>query len=169
MVNLTHLRFIVVMTKVSHRKEAASEFMSLFNLLQERITSPSFDPGRIEKESMKRERIGHVRGPRGKLRIDPKVSSSRKPKLRTPVDSQAPLSEEQLAKNRKIKADLVRTKAIALCNKFRKLVLGGGFSYYLHSLEHHLADHIEACPIDIFDCSGSGVEKLNQRTKRTYR
>jgi hypothetical protein len=143
--------------------------MSLFNLLQERITSPSFNPDRIEQESTKRERVAHVRGPRGKLRMDPKVSSSRKPKQRTPVNPQVPLNDQEVAANRKIKADLVRTKASALCNKFRKLILAGGFSYYLHSLEHHLADHIEACPIDIFDCSGSGVEKLNQRTKRTYR
>lgn len=146
--------------------------MSLYNVLQERITSPTFNVDRVEKESTHaRYRLANLCGPRGKVRVNPKEAASRKRKssFSPGHKAQVPLSEEQVAANRKVKADVVRVKATNLCNKFRRLILGGGFSYYLHSLEHHLADHIEACPIDIFDCSGSGVEKLNQHTKRIFR
>ena len=42
-------------------------------------------------------------------------------------------------------------------------------TYYVHAAVHHLPDQVVACPVDIVDGSGSGIEHLNSIVRTTFR
>lgn len=74
-------------------------------------------------------------------------------------------SPDELIARRNAKADRVQELSIEFLARMCELVQEFA-TYYLHGLYHHLPDQIRSCPVDIMDASGSGIEQINQLTKR---
>ena len=52
---------------------------------------------------------------------------------------------------------------------FNEVAGDNDYNYYFHAMHMHLPDQIRACPVDVMDASGNGIEQVNQRMKRLSR
>ncbi len=66
-----------------------------------------------------------------------------------------------------------RAKALNVLNMSKALVSTwiewdgtGSITYYMHALMWHFPVAILICPSDLWDASGSAIERMNQRNKR---
>ena len=69
----------------------------------------------------------------------------------------------QHARNKKA-AD-VQILVDAFIPKLLALTETSGCTYYMHAMQHHLADMIRRLPVDIMDGSGEGLERKNRSNK----
>ena len=150
-------------------KKVAGEFVVIYNVLQQRITSPSFDVSSTATDftSTTSNLHGRKKKPCG---MHVRCNKKRGVDHVVPEVSQPSVSQSQIDENRKLKSATIRKLAGPFCEHLRNAATSAaGTTYYMHSLEMHLADQIDTCPIDIYDLSGSGIEQVNLMTKRMLR
>ena len=67
------------------------------------------------------------------------------------------------------KRDVVRDKALTFQDTIVTLCGDESVTYYVHSAVHHLPAQVVACPVDIVDSSGSGIEHINSVVRSALR
>jgi len=70
---------------------------------------------------------------------------------------------------RQEKADKLQVLATAFVSLYMTWTSGTGAVYYTHFIAKHLAEQYRRFPVDLLDCSGEGIENLNQTVKRYCR
>jgi hypothetical protein len=79
------------------------------------------------------------------------------------------LFDPEVLQERKLKK-AQRLQALAMeFSKAIKGIIPQRHTFYLHALVWHFPEWIRTLPMDIMDASGSGIEQVNQMTKRLYR
>ena len=141
-INLKSLRisyFTIVLdiAVVFDRKHIVSLWIELYNVIQTRCTATEVDDNLVAI-NLKRKAL---------------------------PDQMVTYTPEELQARRNQKADTVKSLAIVFRDELLQLVQEYS-TYYLHGLVHHLPDQIRECPVDVMDGSGSGIEQINQYTKR---
>ena len=86
----------------------------------------------------------------------------------TAFQTTSPFTAEELSGRKRAKADQVLDLATTFCNDI-KVIIPGRHTYYLHALVWHFPTWIVDLDIDIMDFSGSGIEMLNQETKKVVK
>jgi hypothetical protein len=85
-----------------------------------------------------------------------------------PDPTKCVFSDEVLQKRKEVKAKAVETLSLEFCTAL-KLIIPERYTYYLHALVWHFPTWIRMLDVDIMDVSGSGIEQINQETKRAVK
>ena len=107
------------------------------------------------------------------------LSSRRRTKIRTSrrelnqakaahYRTTSPYSLDELNQRKVAKANDIRSRAIEFSRNIKQII-PQRHSYYLHALVWHFPAWIEALDIDVMDVSGSGIEMINQETKKAFK
>ena len=69
-------------------------------------------------------------------------------------------------RNREKKAHDVQVLVDAFMPRLLAITDDSGCTYYMHAMQHHLADMIRRLPVDVMDASTEPLEHKNSTNKR---